>query len=308
SPAAAAAAARRRGWQIFGFAFLFRLQSYVLGGGAPLDTLLKVDILNIMGPSIVLAALLWRAAGSLGWRCAVFAAATAITAFATPQVRGARLDWLPDFIEAYVVPVAGLSNFVFFPWMALVFAGAFVGVLIDAVASPAVERRLNVRLALGAAAVIVVTYAASHLPALVSESYFWTSSPSYLFIRAGFVTLGIAVAYAWTTAFEHRSRAVGSRPVAAAGGEPRTASPRTAIVTGRWSPLATLGRTSLFVYWIHVELVYGLVSRPLHHSLTLLQAWIAYVLFTTAMLGCALMKERIADRFQAQRRRVAAAA
>ena len=32
----------------------------------------------------------------------------------------------------------------------------------------------------------------------------------------------------------------------------------------RWSPLQLLGRSSLFVYWIHVELVYGLISLPLH--------------------------------------------
>lgn len=305
SAAAASRAVVRRGLQIYALAFLFRIQAFLLGWSSDFADLLQVDILNIMGPSIVIAALLWRAAGSIRWRCVVFAAATAITAFATPLVRGARLDWLPDLLEAYLVPVAGLSNFVFLPWTALVFAGAFVGVLIDAAASPAVERRLNVRLGLGAAAVIVLSYAASHLPALVSESYFWTSSPSYLFIRAGLVTLGIAAAYAWTTSFEHP---VGSPAVALAGDEPRTASPRTAIVTGRWSPLVTLGRTSLFIYWIHVELVYGLASRPLHNRLTLPQAWIAYVFFTTAMLGCSMMKERMVARFQVQRGRTAAAA
>ena len=30
-----------------------------------------------------------------------------------------------------------------------------------------------------------------------------------------------------------------------------------------------LGRTSLFIYWIHVELVYGLISLPLHRALSL---------------------------------------
>src|SRR5689334_16572675 len=58
--AAAARSVRRRGWEIFGLAFLFRLQSYLLNPGATLDGLLKVDILNIMGPSIVVAASLWQ--------------------------------------------------------------------------------------------------------------------------------------------------------------------------------------------------------------------------------------------------------
>ena len=46
--AEAAALARRRGLQIFALAFLFRLQSQLLGWGA-LINFLKVDILNIMG-------------------------------------------------------------------------------------------------------------------------------------------------------------------------------------------------------------------------------------------------------------------
>ena len=36
-------AARRRGLQIFGLAFLFRLQSYILSGGYSLESLLKVS-------------------------------------------------------------------------------------------------------------------------------------------------------------------------------------------------------------------------------------------------------------------------
>ena len=49
-----AAIARRRGWQILGLAFLFRLQSFIISGGPFPETLLKVDILNVMGLSMVL--------------------------------------------------------------------------------------------------------------------------------------------------------------------------------------------------------------------------------------------------------------
>src|SRR5262245_26244069 len=41
----AAAIARRRGWQVLGLAFAFRLQACLISGGG-LQTLLKVDILN----------------------------------------------------------------------------------------------------------------------------------------------------------------------------------------------------------------------------------------------------------------------
>ena len=55
TPAEASAAVRKRGWQIFGLAFLFRLQAVLLGGGR-WRSLLRVDVLNIMGPSIAAAA------------------------------------------------------------------------------------------------------------------------------------------------------------------------------------------------------------------------------------------------------------
>jgi len=64
-----------------------------------------------------------------------------------------------------------------------------------------------------------------------------------------------------------------------------------------WSPITQLGRTSLFIYWIHVELVYGLISRPLHRSLTLFEAAIGYAALCALLLWCSIAKERIARRF-----------
>ena len=61
--AAAAAAARRRGWQIFALAFIFRLQSQLLGWGA-FSNFLKVDILNVMGVSMIAAGWLWSLSAS----------------------------------------------------------------------------------------------------------------------------------------------------------------------------------------------------------------------------------------------------
>ena len=40
---------------------------------------------------------------------------------------------------------------------------------------------------------------------------------------------------------------------------------------------------SLFVYWVHVELVYGVAARPLRRSLTLEQCVVAWALFSLAM-------------------------
>jgi hypothetical protein len=54
-----------------------------------------------------------------------------------------------------------------------------------------------------------------------------------------------------------------------------------------------MGRSSLFIYWIHVEMVYGLISLPLHNALTLPQSLFLFVLFSCFMLVCSLVKDRM---------------
>jgi uncharacterized membrane protein len=266
SAGAAARAVALRGREIFALAFVFRLQAWFLGWShRPMD-LLRVDILNIMGPSIAVAALLWRAGLSPLGRAVVFTAATVATSLLTPFVRTLSLASLPDPIRAYFVPVAGLSHFMFFPWMALVFAGACVGLMIDAAQTPDTDRRIHRRLAVGGAVLALVAFAASFLPSPFEGSYFWTTSPAYLFFRSGLTVLAVSGAHAWVETWK--------------------APPR-------WSPLAQLGRTSLFIYWIHVELVYGLISRPWHRGLTLAQAFLGYVVFCALMLACSVAKERL---------------
>ena len=55
----------------------------------------------------------------------------------------------------------------------------------------------------------------------------------------------------------------------------------------------SIGQRSLFVYWIHVEMVYGLPSTPIHGALTLGQAWAALGLFCVFILMLVLAKDRL---------------
>jgi uncharacterized membrane protein len=268
-PSAASRAVMRRGLEIFGLAFVFRLQACILSWG-PWWTLLKVDILNIMGPSIIAAAALWRWFRTLRGRLIGFAVATAAVALLTPAIRSlAIVQSLPAPIEAYFRPVQPLSNFVFPPWIAFVFAGAFCGVLVDAVRTPTTESRLNRHFAIGGIALGLAGLIASFLPSPYASSYFWTTSPAFFFLRVGILVALIGLAYAWE-----------QRP----GG------------STKWSPLQQLGRTSLFIYWIHVEMVYGLITRPIHKTFSLPAAWFAVFAFTLFMLVCSLLKERVASR------------
>jgi uncharacterized membrane protein len=266
---AASRAVMRRGVEILGLAFLFRLQAWALGWSPPWY-LFKVDILNIMGPSIVAAAALWGMVDTTARRVVILATATIVLGFVTPLVRNvAGLSALPDPIEAYITPVRGLTNFTFFPWTGLLFAGTLAGVILERTRDVARERWTAIAFLLVGLGIAVLAHVLSFRPMLVPGSRFWTTSPAFFFLRVGIMVAAIGCAYAWE-----------SRPGA----------------RRKWSPVKQLGRTSLFIYWIHVEMVYGVISIPLRRNLSLTGAWIALGLFCLFMLWCSIMKDRIAGR------------
>lgn len=266
---AAAIAVRRRGLQIFGIAFLFRLQSFVLNF-APPWTLLKVDILNIMGPTMAMAAVIWALFRSRAPRIAAFGIATVGLVAVTPAVRHlGLLAQLPDALEAYLRPIPGLTNFAFFPWAGFLTAGAGIGVLLDSARRLDTDVRLNLALLIGGSVLAAVSYEASFLRPFDPRSSFWTTSLSFFGLRLGLIIAAVGVAWLWE-----------QRPTA-----------------GRWSPLQVLGRSSLFIYFIHVEMVYGGMSNPLHGAFSLVGAWAALGVFCLLMLGAAILKDRWKGKF-----------
>src|SRR5262249_14915627 len=84
---AARAPACRRGLEIFALAFLFRLQALVLTPGGPLLTLFRVDILNVMGPAMAAAGLVWGMARTSSARVWWYGAAATTLAMLTPMIR-----------------------------------------------------------------------------------------------------------------------------------------------------------------------------------------------------------------------------
>jgi uncharacterized membrane protein len=259
-----AALARARGWQIFGLAFLFRLQAWIISGGDP-QKMLKVDILNVMGLSMLGAAVLWGWCGSRSPRVLLFSLATGCAAMVTPIVRAAEsLAALPDPLEAYLRPVPGAS-FSLFPWAGFVFAGCAVGLCLDVARSPRQERNASGALAAIGAAIALAGYGASFLPPIYSETSFWGSSPTFFFLRLGVVLCLLSTAYA------------------VHGG-----------ATGR-SRLAEMGRSSLFVYWIHVELAYGVITLPLHRALSLEEALLGVISLSLLMYALVRAKARFND-------------
>jgi uncharacterized membrane protein len=265
TPSAAAARLRTRGWQIFGLAFLFRLQSWLISRG-PVDSMLKVDILNIMGIAMVVAGVLWGWGRNAPTRGLLLAAAAVAAAVLTPVIRVTEvLSLLPDPIEWYFRPVPGRTTFTLFPWGGFLLAGTAIGLWLEAARTDAQERRVNLALALLGPAMAVAGYAASYLPPIYEQTNFWTSSPTFFFLRLGILIAMLPAAYAWN------------------------------LLRG-WSPLRDFGLSSLFVYWIHVEMVYGVVSAPLHRRLPFEQAVAACALFAVFLFGLVKLKETVVAR------------
>jgi uncharacterized membrane protein len=269
APREAAAAGRLRGWQIFGLAFVFRVQSLVLSGGGLAD-LLKVDILNVMGLAMVAAATLWGLASGHRAQAVLLALAAAALAMLTPVVRATpALAWLPDPLEWYIRPYPGRTTFTMFPWAGFLLAGAAAGVWLEPARTAAAERRIMWALAVAGPALAAGAYAASFLPPIYERTSFWTSSPTFFFLRTGILLAALPVAYVVS-----------------------------ASVRGASVPLQYFGRASLFVYWIHVEMVYGAMSAAVHRRLSLEQWAAAFVLFSVALFWIAKLKDRLAARFR----------
>ena len=71
------------------------------------------------------------------------------------------------------------------------------------------------------------------------------------------------------------------------------ASPFHAFVRSWQLACARFGRNSLFVYWIHVELVYGYATWPIHNRLPLWGALTACAAFSGVMYAAVLAKDRV---------------
>ena len=263
----------RRGLEIFVLAFLFRLQAFIVSPGSHPVALFRVDILNIMGPAIVAAALVWMLSESAVILTAVYAGLAAAVAILAPVVRTiGAVGRLPLWVQWYIRPAGEYTTFTAFPWAGFVFAGAAVGALLAAVHEARSERRVQMGLAAAGLALVGVGFYTASLPTIYRQSSFWTSSPTYFAIRVGVLTTGLAVLYA-------AERLAGGFGVVS-------------------TLLERFGRRSLFVYWIHVELVYGYATWPIHGRLPLWGVGVAYVLFTVLMFGAVVVRDRVVNRWR----------
>jgi uncharacterized membrane protein len=250
----------RRGLQIFLLAFLFRLQGFIITPGGPPISLFRVDILNVMGPAVVGAAGVWACAKTTARRVAGFAAVAAAFALVTPIVRASPfVDTLPMWFQWYLRPSGEHTTFTLFPWAGFVFAGGAVGALLATTRDEESERRLQALLGAAGIAIVAFGFYTAGRPSIYRLSSFWTSSPTWFAIRVGVLMIAVAVIY----------------------------------VVGRGAVFARLGRHSLLIYWIHVELVYGYASWLWRGRLNLWGLVIAYAAFCLLMFRALVLRDHL---------------
>jgi len=303
APAQIARTMARRGAEIFAFGLLFRLQEFLIAWGwAPYSDLLRVDVLNIIGLSMILMALTcgivlsaWRkthssyelipsspilSGGSVSrfshWRLALVCTSLAIVALIAvltpPLYTTWRPTWLPWWLESYI---DGCHNFgapqpwlfPLFPWAAFAFAGLAAGfILFSEQARSQVAKTLAVFALVGATAILAAREL-DHSPFHLYSTYdYWHTSPNFLMMRIGLLLVIAFISYAWC---------------------------RWGLATRGFSPLIQLGQTSLLVYWVHIEFVYGRFSLLPKRSESIPAATRGLLEITLFMLILSLLRTKI---------------
>jgi len=270
-----------RGVQIFGLALLFRVQEFALGfRTAPWTDLLRVDVLNAIGISIVFMGIACRLAKSRAASVTLAVACAAAISLATPPLWTTwRPSWLPWFLESYIngvhiynVPQPWL--FPIFPWAAFAFAGLAVGYLLF---SDWAVQNAAATLAIFGTLGLVLFELSLRLDALPVHFYavydYWHTSPNFFLARVAILLMIAFVAYVWCR----------WGPVQWA-----------ARWMGKWSfsPLIQLGQTSLLVYWVHIEFVYGSLSILPRRAQTIPTATVGLLIIFVSMVMLSIARTR----------------
>jgi len=288
----------RRGAEIFALGLLFRLQEYLIAWGwAPWSDLFRVDILNTIGVSMMLMGLLcWvalamRSSAPVTLRLAIAAAGSALAiALLTPPVWTTwRPDWLPWPIESYMNGVHNLGApqawlFPIFPWTGFAFAGLAVGFVLQSGWTKLHEGSAFAYTGLAGIVLIVGSRWLDARPQSLYSNYdYWHTSPNFFLLRLGLLLIILSASYAWC---------------------------RWGAAQWGFSPLIQLGQTSLLVYWVHIEFVYGRVSILPKHAQSIFAASVGLLIISLMTLALSIartrMKRRGADAWKVFRKPVTA--
>ncbi|MGA7851897.1 MAG: heparan-alpha-glucosaminide N-acetyltransferase domain-containing protein [Candidatus Acidiferrales bacterium] len=262
-----------RGLEILALGYLFRLQEYLLGlPWAPWTDLLRVDILNTIGLSIVLVAIVCRLAQSRAANIGLALAATAAIALATPGLYTTwRPSWLPWYLESYINGVHTFKSpqpwlFPIFPWAGFAFAGLALGFfLFGDWATRNVAQAVGLLGAAGVASYFLAGWSDARPAQMFAVYDYWHTSPNFFLARVGLMLILFPVSY-WCC--------------------------RWVVARIPFSPMVQLGQTSLLVYWVHIEFVYGRFSILRKNMETIPVATLGFLIITAGMVLLSVARTR----------------
>jgi uncharacterized membrane protein len=263
----------KRGAEVFGIALLFRLQQMVFGWG-PWTDLLRVDVLNTIGVSLAAVGLLAYAPPKPRVRIGIAAGIALAIAMLTPPLHTTwKIDSIPWWLASYIhgghtdyVPKGWL--FPLFPWSAFTFAGAAAGIVVARAHRLGRDRAAVLGLAAAGIAMFLIARALDHSQFQLYSVYeYWRTSPNFFVARVGCVLVLMALCWAWC-----------------------------AVKPAAFSPVAQLGTTSLLVYWVHIELVYGRLSIMPKRECSIATASLGLAGITVSMVLLSMLDTRIRAR------------
>jgi hypothetical protein len=98
---------------------------------------------------------------------------------------------------------------------------------------------------------------------------YWHTSPNFFLMRCGILLIILFCVYAWC---------------------------RWGLAQMGFSPIIQLGKTSLLVYWVHIEFVYGRLSILPKHQCSVVQATAGLLIIFLSMLLLSLLRTNWRDR------------
>jgi hypothetical protein len=183
-----------------------------------------------------------------------------------------RLRWLPWPIQSYVNGVHNLGEpqawlFPVFPWTAFAFAGLAVGFLLQSDWALRNETSVFLFAGLGGLMLFQIARWLDRQPWQLYATYdFWHTSPNFFLMRIGMLLMILSATYAWC---------------------------RWGTAQRGFSPLIQLGQTSLLVYWVHIEFVYGRVSILSKHAQSIAGATFGLIAISLMMLALSLARTKL---------------
>ncbi len=249
-------AALRRARYLFVLAILFRLQTWAFSWPhSSWKDLLKVDVLNVMGATAALLAVVSLRRGLSRVRLALCAGI--VIAALAPVISSLDTHAVPFPIRSYFVPSG--EFFSIFPWGAFLVFGVAMGSMIPLIERDGWNRVVQWGALAGFGLVLGGQYF-SNLPySVYSKSEFWINSPALIACKLGVTLLLGSAAFLWT-----------------------------GYLSTGWSWVRQLGTTSLVVYWVHIEFVYGQWFDAYKTRLEIWQCLTASAILIIAMVGLSL--------------------